>query len=113
MPLPGQEIAPPPIAPIPDFGTMPPATPEVPPVESAAPAVEAAQMSSATVQPDVNIPVSDGSANGVPQMPQVVGGDNVGNIGTVTNTFQTPSPTVDTSSSSSDPGAFKIPGIHT
>ncbi|MBR3318972.1 hypothetical protein IKG06_00500 [Candidatus Saccharibacteria bacterium] len=112
MPLPGQEIAPPPMAPMPDFGTMPPATPEIPKVENAAPSVEPAQMSSVTVQPDMSVPVSDNSLNGIPQMPQVVGGDNVGNLGSMANTLQTPNPAVG-NNSSSDPGAFKIPGIHT
>lgn len=110
MPLPGQEIAPPPMAPMPDFGAMPPATPETLPVENAAPAVEPMQVPSATVQPDMNMP-SDGSASGLPQMPQVVGGDNMGTMGTVPNAFQTPNPV--NNSPAEDPGAFKIPGIHT
>jgi hypothetical protein len=112
MPLPGQEIAPPPMAPMPDFGAMPPATPVVPPVGGATPAVELAQMSSATVQPDMNIPAGGDSANGLPQMPQVVGGDNMGTMGTAVNTFQTPNP-MSGSSTADDAGAFKIPGIHT
>lgn len=112
MPLPGQEIAPPPMAPMPDFGAMPPATPEVPPVGSTAPAVEPAQMSSATVQPDMSMAAGGGSMSGLPQMPQVVGGDNMGAMGAAANTFQTPNPTSG-SSAVEDAGAFKIPGIHT
>ena len=116
MPMPGQEIAPPPVAPMPDFGTMPPMGVNPVQNESAMPVLEPAQMSSATVQPDVsmsmNSPVSTG-ADALPQMPQVAGGGSMGGMATGASTFQTPNPVVDTSSSSGDPGAFKIPGIHT
>ena len=119
MPMPGQEMAPPPVAPVPDFGTMPPTTVETPSVESTAtPNLSVAQASSATVQPDMNVTVSasavgDIGAGALPQMPQVVGADMNTTMTTGANTFQAPSvPAID-NSSSDDPGAFKIPGIHT
>ena len=108
MPLPGQEIAPPPVAPMPDFGAMPPASPEVAPAgdNTAMDSVANVQTSSATVQPDATIPES---TNGLAQMPQVAGD---GTMSTPANpsSFQVPGAV---GSGLSDPGAFKIPGIHT
>ena len=104
MPLPGQEMAPPPIAPMPDFGAMPPTVNTVP-------TPEPVQAPSVTVQPDMNASASDlatGGAGALPQMPQVGGSGEV-NSPISAGAFLVP----DSGSSSSDPSAFKIPGIHT
>ena len=110
MPLPGQEMAPPPIAPMPDFATMPPTT-------NAAPTPAPTQAPDVTVQPDMNASASDlttGGAGVLPQMPQVGGsGDMTVASPIEAGAFQMPSTATESGSTSSDPSAFKIPGIHT
>ena len=108
MPLPGQEIAPPPVAPMPDFGAMPPTNPDMAQAvdNTAVDSVANIQTSSATVQPDATIPEN---TNGLPQMPQVAGD---GMMATPANPSSFPMPGA-VGSGLSDPGAFKIPGIHT
>ena len=101
MPMPGQEM--PPVPPMPDFGSMPPAAemPSMPampsapemstaPVENTIPVPEPVPMPDVTVQPDMNAGIAEMA------LPQVQ---------------EAPAAAVDTASS--DPSAFKIPGIHT
>lgn len=111
MPMPGQEIAPPPVLPAPDFGTMPPTdTPSVAPIENVVPVPEPVPTPDVTVMPDMNAPISAmNDANGVPQMPKVVNGQDVSDLpfgqsimGNISNV-----------NGGGDPSAFKIPGIHT
>ena len=102
MPMPGQEIAPPPMAPMPDFGAMPPAMPAMPdmsapampavPVENTIPAPVATEpvgMPDVTVQPDMNAQIAE---MGLPQVQEAPAAAPEAPV---------------------DPSAFKIPGIHT
>ena len=101
MPMPGQEIAPPPMAPMPDFGAMPPAVTSVmpsavpgvsaQPVENVVPAPGPVAMPNVTVQPDMNAQIAEMALPQVQEVPAQPAIDN------------TPA----------DPSAFKIPGIHT
>ena len=98
MPMPGQEMTPPPVTPMPDFGAMPPEMPMVGgampgvgatmPVENTIPVPEPVAVPEVAVQPDMNAGVV---AAGLPQVPEAPVAP------------ETPA----------DPSAFKIPGIHT
>lgn len=124
MPMPGQEVLPPPVLPTPDFGAMPPS---VEPVGTGV-----AEPVSSPV-PDVSVGVDAGLASvptvdaaGLPQMPQVVGvpqapvmqalGNEAVGMQTGVGNFQSQeqiSNSMNNDGNSSDPSAFKIPGIHT
>jgi hypothetical protein len=95
---------------MPDFATMPPTT-------NAAPTPAPTQAPDVTVQPDMNASAGDlttGGAGGLPQMPQVGGsGDMTVASPIEAGAFQMPSTATESGSTSSDPSAFKIPGIHT
>lgn len=99
MPMPGDEMAPPPVPPVPDFGAMPPSVPEMPsvptmPAENVVPvpsAPEPVAMPDVTVQPDMG---ADLSAMSLPQVQE--------------NVVPAAAP-----EAPADPSAFKIPGIHT
>jgi len=109
MPMPGQEMTPPPVLPTPDFGAMPPtmpsampAMPSMPgmPMSAGTPAMPAENvvpapvapgpvaMPDVTVQPDMNAQIAE---MGLPQVPEA--------------------PSMP--EAPADPSAFKIPGIHT
>ena len=125
MPMPGQEMTPPPVLPQPNFGEMPPAMP----AEATIPVPEPAPaMPNVTVQPDASMaqPVNHGmvnapmmGANGLPQMPTVEGapmgyGNEAVGMQTGVGNFQSPEQMASNmNEASSDPSAFKIPGIHT
>ena len=117
MPMPGQEMVPPPVAPMPDFGAMPPATPEMSPVPDMAmtanesyiapagkvipvppaptPEPEPIPVPDVTVQPDVNAQIA---GMGLPQVVEA----------------PVAAPVAPTAPEApADPSAFKIPGIHT
>lgn len=114
MPMPGQEIAPPPMTPMPDFGAMPPvqmaqpmpqmsqmsqvaeASMGVPQVGNTIPAPQASEpvpMPDVTVMPDMNAQMA--TMGSLPQVPEAP-------------VAQAPAQEVP-----ADPTAFKIPGIHT
>ncbi len=114
MPMPGQEIAPPPVLPAPDFGTMPPTdVPNVAPIENVVPTPEPVPTPDVTVMPDMNAPITamnNDAVGGIPQMPKVVNGQDVSDLpfgqsimGNLANN----------GGGGGDPSAFKIPGIHT
>ncbi|MBQ1528542.1 hypothetical protein IIZ77_02765 [Candidatus Saccharibacteria bacterium] len=127
MPMPGQDILPPPPTPMPDFGAMPPSgvpmgmPSAVPaggeqglnptPVENTVPVPTPAPEPDVRVGVDASlatVPTIDVSS-GLPQMPQVAGApaglDGSQSSPQVVNSMS--------DSSASDPSAFKIPGIHT
>lgn len=115
MPMPGQDMTPPPVLPQPDFGEMPPAVPPMQdmgvmqaqntmPVSNPEPAPTD---SAVTVQPDLEVSTPTVDSMGLPQMPAVQGTDMMGTPGMQASTA------VGNDNNSSDPSAFKIPGIHT
>jgi len=124
MPMPGQEMAPPPVLPAPDFGSMPPIETKV---ENTIPAPSPEPAPAA--EPSVRVGVDEGlastatiSPSGIPQMPAVGGvpspldanmsNENVG-MQTGVGNFQSNQQIADSMNGPSDPSAFKIPGIHT
>ncbi|MBR3320088.1 hypothetical protein IKG20_02180 [Candidatus Saccharibacteria bacterium] len=131
MPMPGQEMAPPPVLPQPDFGTMPPtempdATPPVmeQQVGNTVPVPETVPTPDVTVMPDMNAPITamntPSSAAELPQMPMVGGapagfGNEAVGMQTGMGNFQSQQQITDSMNSDApaDPSAFKIPGIHT
>ena len=120
MPMPGQDTLPPPPTPMPDFGAMPPSEMSMSgeqgmnpvPVENTIPTSVPAPESDVRVGVDESLattPTVDASS-GLPQMPQVAGAPVPAGLGS----FQSPQQVVGSvNDSSSDPSAFKIPGIHT
>ena len=109
LPMPGQEITAPPVLPTPEFGTMPPSietpNPTVMPDVNSVPQLP--QMPQVQVQPDENM------LNAAAQTSVQYGNEAVG-MQTGAGNFQSNQQiTENLNSDSTDPNAFKIPGIHT